>query len=117
MKEVVISEKIIRDEHVFLREVFNTTMQKGVIVETNQGLAYKTELTYIDGVVTAKYLDYENNPVDYNGDIIFEFEGEQQAVQAVNGVAEIPFNVVDAGTYVVKTVNADVDNGEVTING
>ena len=88
----------------------------GASITERIGNAYKTIITYANGTIYAHYLDYENNPVDYNGEIIFEFEGKQQNVQAVNGVAEIPFEVVDAGTYVVRTANPDIENGEVTIN-
>lgn len=107
--------KFIDDMHVYNKEEIQTKTQVATVT-TYVGLAYKTVLEYLTGKVTARYLDYENNPVDYNGEIIFEFEGEQQAVQAVNGVAEIPFEVIDSGVYVVKTANPDIENGEVTIN-
>ena len=107
--------KFIDGMHVYSKEEVQTQTQVAMVT-TYVGLAYKTVLEYLTGKVTARYLDYNNNPVDYNGEIIFEFEGEQYAVQAVNGVAEIPFVVVDAGTYVVRTANPDIENGEVTIN-
>lgn len=107
--------KFIDSMHVYNREDIQTKTQLATVT-TYVGLAYKTVLEYLSNKVIARYLDYENNPVDFNGEIIFEFEGEQQAVQAVNGVAEIPFVVVDPGIYVVRTVNPDVENGEVTIN-
>jgi len=104
-------------KHNYLYEQYDviTQTQTATILETI-GYAYKIKLEYTPEKVIALYLDYENNPIDYNGEIIFEFEGEQQTVQAVNGVAEIPFVVVDAGTYVVRTANPDIENGEVTIN-
>lgn len=118
MKIIKSTEKIIKGQYLFLREIFDTSSQKNVIVETSQGYAYKILLEYdkLNNIISAKYLYYDDNPVDYNGEVIFEFEGEQQTVQAVNGVAEIPFVVVDSGTYVVRTANPDVENGEVTIN-
>ena len=107
--------KFIEGMHVYNREEIQTKTQVATVT-TYFGLAYKTVLEYLADKVIAHYLDYEGNPVDYNGEIIFEFDGEQQTVQAVNGVAEIPFVVVDAGTYVVRTANPDIENGEVTIN-
>lgn len=107
--------KFIDGMHVYNRDDVQTQTQLA-IVTAYVGMAYKTVLEYMTGKVTAHYLDYEGNPVDYNGDIIFEFDGEQQTVQAINGVAEIPFAVVDPGVYVVRTANPDVENGEVIIN-
>lgn len=107
--------KFIDGMHVYNKEEVQTKTQLSTVI-TYVGLAYKTVLEYLADKVIARYLDYEGNPVDYNGEIIFEFEGEQQAVQAVNGVAEIPFEVIDSGVYVVKTANPDVENGEVVIN-
>ena len=107
--------KFIEGMRVYNKDEAQTKTQVATVI-TYVGLAYKTVLEYLTGKVTARYLDYENNPVDFNGEIIFEFEGEQQTVQAVNGVAEIPFVVVDSGTYVVRTANPDIENGEVTIN-
>lgn len=107
--------KFIDGIYVYNKEEVQTKTQVA-LVTTYVGLAYKTVLEYLSDKVTARYIDHEGTPVDYNGKIIFEFEGEQQAVQAVNGVAEIPFVVVDPGTYIVRTVNPDVENGEVTIN-
>lgn len=107
--------KFIEGMHVYNKEEVKTKTQVAHVT-TYVCPAYKTVLEYLVGKVTARYLDYEHNPVDYNGEIIFEFEGEQQTVQAVNGVAEIPFVVVDAGMYVIRTANADIENGEVTIN-
>lgn len=107
--------KFIDGMHVYNKEKVQTKAQVAMVT-TYVGLAYKTVLEYFADKVTARYLDYEGNPVDYNGEIIFEFEGEQQTAQAVNGVAEIPFEVVNSGTYVVRTVNPDIENGEVTIN-
>lgn len=107
--------KFIDCMHVYNKDEVQTKTQLSTVI-TYVGLAYKTVLEYLADKVIARYLDYEGNPVDYNGEIIFEFDGEQQTAQAVNGVAEIPFEVVDAGTYVVRTANPDIENGEVTIN-
>lgn len=109
--------KFIEGMHVYNKEEVQTKAQLAMVT-VYVCPAYQTVLGYDDvgQVVKARYLDYEGNPVDYNGEIIFEFEGEQLTVQAVNGVAEIPFVVVDAGTYVVRTANPDIENGEVTIN-
>lgn len=107
--------KFIDCMHVYNREEIQTQTQVATVT-TYLGLAYKTVLKYLDDKVISRYLDYEGNPVDYNGEIIFEFDGEQQTAQAVNGVAEIPFDVIDSGVYVVKTANPDIENGEVTIN-
>lgn len=97
------------------RSLYDERQIANAVVRDRIGNAYKIVLSYDNGVICALYLDYENNQVNYNGEILFDFDGEQQTIQAVNGVAEIQFEVVDAGAYVVKTVNADVDNGEVTI--
>lgn len=109
--------KFIEGRHVYNKEEIQTKTQVAMVT-TYVCPAYQTVLGFDEagGVVRARYLDYEDNPVDYNGTITFEFEGEQLVVQAVNGVAEIPFVMVDAGTYVVRTVNPDITNGEVTIN-
>lgn len=109
--------KYIDGMHVYNREEIQTQSQVATIT-TYVCPAYQTVLGFDEagGFVRARYLDYEGNPVDYNGEIIFEFEGEQLVAKAVNGVAEIPFVVVDAGTYVVRTANPDIENGEVTIN-
>ena len=108
---------IVDGMHVYNKEQVQTKTQVAMVT-TYLCPAYQTVLGFDEagGVVRASYLDYEGNPVDYNSTITFEFEGEQLVVQAVNGVAEIPFFVVDAGTYVVRTVNPDITNGEVTIN-
>jgi hypothetical protein len=109
--------KFIEGMHVYNKEEVKTKTQVAQVT-TYVGPAYKTVLTHdpVAGTIRAEYLDYEGNPVDFNGEVIFEFDGEQQAVQTINGVAEIPFIVVDSGTYVVRTANPDIENGEVTIN-
>lgn len=109
--------KFIEGMHVYNKEEVRTQTQVAMVT-TYVCPAYQTVLEFDEagGFVRARYLDYEGNLVDYNGEITFEFEGEQQSAQAVNGVAEIPFFVVDPGSYVVRTVNPDIANGEVTIN-
>lgn len=109
--------KFIEGRHVYNKEEIQTKTQVAMVT-TYVCPAYQTVLGFdgAGGFVRARYLDYEGNPVDYNGEIIFEFEGEQQSAQAVNGVAEIPFAVVDPGSYMVRTANPDITNGEVTIN-
>lgn len=109
--------KFIEGMNVYNKEEINTQTQVATVT-TYVCPAYHTKLGFDEagGFVRARYLDYDGNPVDYNGEITFEFEDEQLVVQAVNGVAEIPFAVVDPGSYVVKTANPDITNGEVTIN-
>jgi len=87
-------------------------------VEEQIGVAFKIELSYSNSKVTAVYKNYLNEvETDFNGEIMFEFAGEKLSVLAVNGIAEIDFTITDSGTYIVKTVNPEVENGEVTING
>lgn len=107
---------IIKDGHVFESKEVKTATQIATVT-TYLCPQFKTALTYVLGKVTAEYQDYSGSKqITYDGEIIFEFEGEQQIVHAVAGMAEIPFVAVDAGTYVVRTVNPDIANGEVTIN-
>lgn len=109
--------KFIEGMHVYNKEEAQTKTQVAQVT-TYVGPAYKTVLTHdpVAGTIRAEYLDYEGNPVDFSGEIIFEFEGEQIIQPAVNGVAEIDFTIAEAGVYVVRTANADIENGEVTVN-
>lgn len=111
--------KFIDGMYVYNKEVLDTEVQKGVIIISQIGPAYKTVLTHnpVAGTITAEYKDYlDNLRSDFNGDIIFEFEGEQLVVPASSGVATIDFDIIEPGTYVVKTAMPEVANGEVTIN-
>ena len=105
--------------YLYKKEIIDTPTQTGVIVITQVGPAYKTVLTHdpVADTITAEYKDYQDNlRSDFNGDIIFEFEGEQLVVPASSGVATIDFDIIEPGTYVVKTAMPEVANGEVTIN-
>ncbi len=77
---------------------------------------FKTVLTYSNNKVKAEYYNYLNELQDYNSDIIFDLEGEQITIQAINGTAEIDFTSTFPGQYIVKTVNQDISNGSVIIN-
>ena len=116
--------KIVEGMVVYNVEEVKTAVQNGIdrpaaIVKTYDQQAYKTVLIHnpVAGTITAEYKDYlDNLRSDFNGDIIFEFEGEQLVVPASSGVATIDFDIVEPGTYVVKTAMPEVANGEVTIN-
>ncbi len=75
---------------------------------------YYTKLQYNNQKVIAEVFTYlDEKAIDYNNDVVFEYEGERITVQAVNGVAEIDF-IGDAGTtHTVCTVNDKFRNGEV----
>lgn len=93
-----------------------STVRSGAVVRVPIDHLYRTELSYLSGVVTAEYRDYENNLIDYNEDITFECEGETYTTQAINGVATMEI-VVDTGlSVVVRTTNVGIRNGEVTVN-
>lgn len=109
----------IEGMYIYKKEIIDTKTQSGVIVITQIGPAYKTVLTHdpVANTITAEYKDYQDNlRSDFNGDIIFEFEGEQLVVPASSGVATIDFDIIEPGTYLVKTAMPEVANGEVTIN-
>ncbi|MEC1757360.1 hypothetical protein [Schinkia azotoformans] len=80
---------------------------------------YYTKLQYdsINKKVVAEIFTYlDERALDYNADIIFDYEGNQIIVQAVNGIATIDF-VADAGTtHTVRTVNPTFRNSEVTFS-
>lgn len=71
---------------------------------------------YENGLITCKYKNYLDELQDYNDTIIFDFVGEQIEIQVVNGIATVDFEIIDSGEYIVKTANANIDNGEVIIN-
>ena len=116
--------KVIEGMIVYNVEKVKTAVQNGIdrpaaVVKTYDQLAYKTVLTHdpVADTITAEYKDYQDNlRSDFNGDIIFEFEGEQIVMPALSGVATIDFDILEPGTYVVKTAMPEVANGEVTIN-
>lgn len=95
------------------------TAKQIAIVKKHYDMVYHTVLSYdeTNQKVKAEVYDYQNNFVeDFNDTIIFEFEGEQVEVQAVNGIAEIDFIIEVPETYTIKTANQNLRNGEVTIN-
>jgi hypothetical protein len=67
-------------------------------------------------IVTASISNYDGTAAtDYATGITFDVNGTQQTVIPVNGEASIEFNSSVAGSYVIKTVNDVIRNGEVTI--
>lgn len=99
---------------VLVKEVFETFTE-----EKHYDMKYHTRLSYDSEYkkVVAEVWNYLNERIeDFGEDIIFEYEGNQITVQAVNGVASIDF-MADAGLEcTVKTVNEKFRNGEVTFN-
>ena len=105
----------VDENYVYNQEEIDTGVQVATVI-TQHGFAYKTKLSFADNMITAEYLFYDGTDEHYNGEIIFDFNGEKISVIAVNGIATVPFEVIDPGTYIVKTANLDIENGEVIIN-
>lgn len=91
------------------------TKKQTAIVKMHYDFVYHTRLSHENGKVIAEVYDWQGNPSDdYDGTIIFEFEGQTIDVQAIDGKATIDFDVEEAGEYTVRTVNQYMRNGEVT---
>ncbi|MUT66007.1 hypothetical protein [Paenibacillus sp. NEAU-GSW1] len=76
----------------------------------------RTELAFTGTHITATVLNYEGIvQFGYNDPVTFEVEGSTFTTNAINGVATMEFDV-DPGTYTVRTVNADLANGELIVN-
>ena len=101
---------------IFVKYEVKTDTQTAIVDELYD-MKYHTKLHYDNSKVKAEVYDYLDNFVeDYNGDIIFEYEGNQITVQAVNGVAEIDFVADEGLECTVCTVIPNFRNGEVTFN-
>lgn len=117
-------EYIEKGSFVYKKEEVVTKTQTA-IVETfhdnifNIGLNADKAVIIADGVntatITATIYNYLEEPQIQNIDIIFELDGQEQIVTAVDGVASITFNTEVAGEY---TFTANVPNyrsGEVKV--
>ncbi|MEC1716590.1 hypothetical protein [Schinkia azotoformans] len=97
---------------VLIKEVFETYTE-----EKHYDMKYHTKLRYENSKVKAEVFDYLDNFIeDFNNDVIFEYEGNQITVQAINGIAEIDFIADEGLECTVKTVNEKFRNGEATFN-
>lgn len=108
--------KELENGQVLQVEKVETSIQIA-IVETFYDMKHHTRLHYENERVFCEVWDYLSNlAVDYNGPIIFNYEGEQIVTQAKNGIAEIEF-IADIGTeHSIRTVNEKFRNGEVTFS-
>lgn len=78
---------------------------------------HKTELAFNNGKVIASIYNYlDEIQTDYTDPITFDYDGSQITAIPVNGVSSIDFTSTVTGEHVVKTVNPNMRNGEVTIN-
>ncbi len=111
-------EYLIENNIVFTKKEIKTSTQTAIIKSMlNHGHVYNIVLLYSNNKVYAEYRNYLNElQTDFAGNIIFDLEGEQITVQAVNGIAEIDFTSTFPGQYIVKTVNENISNGSVIIN-
>ncbi len=74
-----------------------------------------------DGVdtatVTASIYNWDDTVSEYDGDIVFDVDGQIRAVDANSGLAEITFSSQENGVHEIKTVNDNMmSNGLVVIN-
>ena len=111
----MIFEELENGEVLIVEEIKTDTQT--AIVKNHYDRKYHTRLRYENQKVIAEVWTYlDEQATDFNENIIFEYEGEQITVQAINGVAEIDF-VADQGMeHTVKTVNPMFRNGEVTFS-
>ena len=66
--------------------------------------------------VTAKVYNYLDEPQsDFTGDIIFELDGETQAVQTTNGEASITVQSLEPGKMIIRTTIPNFRNGEIEV--
>jgi hypothetical protein len=66
--------------------------------------------------ITAKVYNYLDEPqTDWTGEIIFELDGEQQAIQTTNGEVSITVQSEDTGKLVIRTAIPNFRNGEVEV--
>ncbi len=80
------------------------------------------KLSVNDTTITATMYNYLNElQENFQGDITFEIDvdGEKDTVevQAVNGVATLEVDIETDERVVIRTINEEVTNDEVTING
>jgi hypothetical protein len=105
----------IKDNYILQSEEIQTANQTAT-VESYFDMILHSELSFNGGKVTATIFDYLNQPNVYNGVVIFENDGSTVEAQAVNGVASIDFTAPAGTQHTVRTINADMRNGEVSFN-
>ncbi|WP_163538328.1 hypothetical protein [Gracilibacillus sp. YIM 98692] len=70
-----------------------------------------------EATITAEIYNYLDEPqTEWEGDIIFEVEGQEQTVSTTNGQAEITFSSEEPGDFTIKTNVPQMCNGEVVIH-
>jgi hypothetical protein len=105
--------KVIKDNMIFDQKEIQTAMQSATI-ESFYDMRLHSELSFGSGKVTANIFDYEGNSNPYNGEIVFEYDGQTIATQVVNGIASIDFSAPVGTEHTIRTLNTDMRNGEVT---
>lgn len=103
----VVTEKQTATKTVFFDQEFHIKMT----TDKTTILADATDIA----TITATVYNYLDEPQDYTSDVIFEVNGEQQTVTAVNGVAEITFATELTGEYEIKTIIPNFRNGSVKV--
>lgn len=95
------------------------TLESGAVIKKFYDMLLHTELSYdaVSQTVIATIYDYQNvQQSTYANQITFDYDGQQITVPATNGQAGITFTSTVAGDHVIRTVNADMRNGEVTLH-
>ncbi len=104
-------------KQVFLVKEINTGKQVAIIKE-HHCMFYKSKLLYSNGAVICEIYNYlDEFQEDYNELEVFECEGHTIEVQVVDGIAEITIDIPQGETVVIRTINENMTNGEVTIYG
>lgn len=95
------------------------TSKQTAIVKTHYDFIFNSKLFYdsVKKKITAEVWDWQGKfRPDFQGNLIFDYEGQQIIIPVADGKAEIDFDVTIPGTHVVRTVNEGIRNGEVIIN-
>lgn len=113
----ILSSKVTKINMIELEE-YNPNLL-GSMYENGVFVGYETKLVYENGKVTANVWDWLTESIlsNFSDTIIFDCEGEQIEVQAIDGVATIDIQVEVGTETIVKTANQNFRNGEVVVYG
>lgn len=105
MYEIIETGQVLKVEEI-----------NGCVIKSHFDMVYHIVLEYVGGQVKATVCDYQDSLQGTFTDVItFDYDGSQVTSTPVNGVATIDFTSTVPGDHVVKTVNPNVRNGEVSI--
>jgi len=115
-----MGKQLIISGNEVLETVEMNTGKQIVLIKQHYCLYLKSILVHDadNANVTARIYNYLNEPqIDFNDIIKFECDGVLIEIQATNGVAEITVEVLVGESVIIRTVNENMGNGEVVING